>query len=89
MLARSSEKVNFLKREGISMLKLLLKPKITMTALAKEYGCSPEYVSMVTNNKKLPSTNFKLFCSEKFGLPVNVLFPEERRPRSGGTSVDY
>lgn len=58
------------------MLRTLLKPEIDMSALAKEYGCSIAYVSMVASGKKAPSPRFKAFCAKKFGLPVSVLFPD-------------
>lgn len=67
------------------MLKDLLKPKIDMTDLAQEYGCSPAYVSMVANGKREASPRFKVFCAQKFGLPIDVLFPETKE--KGGESI--
>ena len=59
------------------MLKMLLKPQASMTSLADEYGCSVSYISHVVAGRMPASAKFKLFCSNKFGLPVSVLFPEK------------
>ncbi|HZD59105.1 MAG TPA: helix-turn-helix transcriptional regulator [Anaerolineae bacterium] len=58
------------------MLKTLLKPHIGTSELAKEYGCSHAYVSRIAAGKQKPSARFKAFCVQKFGLPIEILFPE-------------
>lgn len=57
------------------MLETLLKPDISITTLAREYGCTKGYVSRVVAGKQKPSPQFKAFCAKKFGLPISVLFP--------------
>jgi hypothetical protein len=66
-------------------LKEFLRPRLTYTELAREYGCTIAFVCHIANGRRKAPARFKMLCSKKLGLPISVIFPESSEDNAGKT----
>ena len=62
----------------MNRIKELVKPKVTYKTIAKAYGCTISFVGHVAEGRSRAPARFRLLVSEMLGLPVSVIFPEEK-----------
>ena len=61
---------------------LRLSAGLKQSDLAARLGVSPNYISLVENDKRDPSLSFLRDLSDEFGVPLGLLFLEIESDRS-------
>ena len=59
---------------GTTVRFLRLSAGLKQSELASRLGVSPNYISLVENNRRDPSLSFLRHLSDEFGVPLGLLF---------------
>jgi transcriptional regulator with XRE-family HTH domain len=62
-----------------ALVAVLSQQERTLSWLARKTGKSPSYVTRVIQGARRPSDDFKARAADALGVPVALIFPEERR----------
>jgi transcriptional regulator with XRE-family HTH domain len=67
---------------GTTVRFLRLSAGLKQSDLAARLGVSPNYISLIENNKRDPSLSFLRDLSDEFGVPLGLLFLDIEVDRS-------